>query len=273
MIRYLMSFISIRKITVFILLITIASSLASVTLADGYDTRVKESSSWFCYECGKFTDMFLPNCRFCQSELPENAVTLHLELKDNLIFSKYDADVYIDSKYCTSLKQGSRRTIYCSLPSGKHTIKAQKQDDSSIFGEAEYNISGDIGISLTFKAKKDRVNIDKNKTSEYIEPDYSFTIYRYPIHITDEITFETNSHSFIYHFVEKSKKATLVNTTIPGNYSVDKDGIVTLNYIDGRTERYHYYGTPETSVLFYIIDTNGNEERSGTPGKDIYIRE
>lgn len=90
-----------------------------------------------------------------QTEITENSITsqeitssvyeaqVEVICDENLIFSKYNVNVYIDDLFVGTILHGNTDTFTDFLISGVHKIKFASEEDESVMGEVQINISKD----------------------------------------------------------------------------------------------------------------------------------
>lgn len=76
-------------------------------------------------------------------EIPSSEYKIDIEIKciENLIFSKYNVKIYVDDLLQGTLEHGKTDTYTVALGYGTHSIKFVKEDDESVFGETQLNVS------------------------------------------------------------------------------------------------------------------------------------
>lgn len=79
-------------------------------------------------------------------------VTLIIECESNLIFSKYDLNVYVDDKLQGSLDHGDTQEFSVALDEGTHTLRVANKDDDGVDGNIELPVSEDRS-TYKFKVK------------------------------------------------------------------------------------------------------------------------
>ena len=77
-------------------------------------------------------------------------VELQVKCEKNLLFSKYDINVFIDDKKIGTLDHGTENTWKTTLSEGTHTIKVCEEGDSSVDGTLTFDITEEI--RLVYKA-------------------------------------------------------------------------------------------------------------------------
>lgn len=96
-------------------------------------------------------------------------VTIHINFIPNLIFSKYDVDLYIDEVKQETLKHGEDADFELKLVSGEHTIMFANHDDSSVSGSTSFNVIDDIETTYKISCHFDGVDVEEenpNTSSE-----------------------------------------------------------------------------------------------------------
>ena len=89
---------------------------------------------------------------------PEYKVNIEVECVENLIFSKYDVEVYIDDDYEDTLAHGSTETYSVTLTKGTYAIKFVSAEDDELTGEVKVDITKDE--KLKFKISCSSLGID-----------------------------------------------------------------------------------------------------------------
>lgn len=87
-------------------------------------------------------------------------VTIHIKFVPNLIFSKYDVDLYIDEVKQETLKHGEDADFEFKLLSGEHTIMFANHDDSSVSGSTSFNVRDDIETAYKISCHYDGVDVE-----------------------------------------------------------------------------------------------------------------
>ena len=65
---------------------------------------------------------------------PSYPVHLSVDCSENLLFSRYDLAIYVDSEKVGTLDHGAEDSWDLTLDKGQHTLRVQKEDDSSVDG-------------------------------------------------------------------------------------------------------------------------------------------
>ncbi|WBB31413.1 hypothetical protein [Parvimonas micra] len=181
--------------------------------------------------------------------LPKHSVEINVKCDGNLIFSKYDVDVYIDDEKVVTIKHGENYVDIVKLTDGKHTLVFKNKDDKSVEGKVEFLIKEDTKLNYQIHCNNDKVRIkelaDEKKKEEVQESKENEN------NKESDIT-EKNSESLEITFPkENARRAVVVAFT--NGYSTDvfkKDG----NTYD--INKFHSYAEkPEYHIK---IEKDGN---------------
>lgn len=93
------------------------------------------------------------------SKEPMYMVVLNIDCEENLLFSKYDLKILIDSSEVGTLKHGKKGTFNVELEKGTHTLEIQSSDSSSVNGSIDIEINQDNSFKYEVSCIKDKVNI------------------------------------------------------------------------------------------------------------------
>lgn len=109
---------------------------------------------------------------------PEYDITVEVECVENLIFSQYDVEVYINDSYKGTITHGGTETYNTTLNKGKYSIKFVSAEDNSLTGNVNVDISknetlkfkiscSSLGISVqTISGTTLTENTEENETTE-----------------------------------------------------------------------------------------------------------
>ena len=78
----------------------------------------------------------------------------------NIIFDKYDVNVYLDNDKIDSLKHGQDLDKTYLVKEGKHTLKFSKSGDSSVYGEVGLNVMYPTEVKYKISCYGDYVDVD-----------------------------------------------------------------------------------------------------------------
>ncbi len=92
-------------------------------------------------------------------------VTLFIDITNdaNLVFAKYDINIYLDGTIIGSVKNGTLLTKSMDTFTGKHTLKLVSASDTKIFTEKEFSISKDSTLKCTLKAHESKIELLKGE--------------------------------------------------------------------------------------------------------------
>ena len=108
----------------------------------------------------------------CQSEQSETnqeekmqvekfAVQVEIACEENLLFSRYDVNIFIDGELLGTLEHGATDTYTAELVEGEHTLKAEKEDESVVDGTVEFEVSENTELSYQLSLSRDQIEIEK----------------------------------------------------------------------------------------------------------------
>lgn len=92
---------------------------------------------------------------------PLYTITIEIDCAANLIFSKYDLKVLVDSNEIGTLKHGEKDTFNVDLENGAHTLEIQNAEDSSVKGNVDFNVDQNNSHKYNVSCKSDKVNIEE----------------------------------------------------------------------------------------------------------------
>ena len=108
----------------------------------------------------------------CQSEQSETnqaeevqaekfTVQVKIECEENLLFSRYDVNIFIDDELLGTLEHGATDIYTAELVEGEHTLKAEKEDESDVDGTVEFEVSENMELSYQLSLSNDQIEIEK----------------------------------------------------------------------------------------------------------------
>lgn len=92
-------------------------------------------------------------------DTPSYQVHLSVDCSENLLFSRYDLAIYVDSEQVGTLDHGAEDSWDLTLDKGQHTLRVQKKDDSSVDGRKTFKVDQNEKVSCTVYAKHDQIEI------------------------------------------------------------------------------------------------------------------
>lgn len=93
-------------------------------------------------------------------DAPSYPVHLSVDCSENLLFSRYDLAIYVDSEKVGTLDHGAEDSWDLTLDKGQHTLRVQKVDDSSVDGRKTFKVDQNEKVSCTVYPKHDQIEIN-----------------------------------------------------------------------------------------------------------------
>lgn len=84
---------------------------------------------------------------------------IDVKLEENLLFSRYDVDVYLDGEMIATASQGKYATKLVEVKSGKHTLSFMKAGEKVVLAEKTESIDADSTFKCTIKTKNNKIKI------------------------------------------------------------------------------------------------------------------
>lgn len=94
---------------------------------------------------------------------PEFDIEFQIKCRENLIFSQYDVDMYVDDDYIGSIIHGGEETYNKVLTKGEHKVKFVNVEDDSVTGEIDINILKNETYEFEIHCTSMVINIDTSK--------------------------------------------------------------------------------------------------------------
>lgn len=89
-----------------------------------------------------------------------SAVAIAVECEANLLFSRYDLDVYVDDVLQGSLDHGAAKTFEMSLAEGAHTLRIAEKGNESVDGSVDFTVAGKTTLKYMVTCTGSQVEID-----------------------------------------------------------------------------------------------------------------
>lgn len=86
-------------------------------------------------------------------------IILKISCVKNLAFSKYDVKVFVDSISLGTVEHGTNKDFSTKLSKGEHTIKFEKEDDSSVDGEIGFKVTKNETFMYEISCTKDQIEV------------------------------------------------------------------------------------------------------------------
>ena len=90
-----------------------------------------------------------------------HTVTLKVDFEKNLIFSKYDVEVYVDKARVDTYEHGMDFTVSFTVDDGDHTVWFYEDGDKSNKGSIAVTVTSDTVISCHIECKSNKVKVSK----------------------------------------------------------------------------------------------------------------
>lgn len=103
-----------------------------------------------------------------EEEMQAEKFTVQVEIacEENLLFSRYDVNIFIDDELLGTLEHGATDTYTAELVEGEHTLKAEKEDESDVDGTVEFEVSENTELSYQLFLSSDQIEIEKIESEQ-----------------------------------------------------------------------------------------------------------
>ncbi len=149
---------------------------------------------WYCPYCGQANDRNF--CMYCGAERPQEVyyteddiadpvqaaqilgiggdllLEVTVDFEQNLFFSTYDVDMYLDDAYLATLPHGIGFHSYFSVPEGDHVLTFCENGNAGVYGATGLTLYGSTSYSCTIQAKNSQVKI----TSEAVDDPFAHAV-------------------------------------------------------------------------------------------------
>ena len=88
-------------------------------------------------------------------------ITLNVDFEENMIFSKYDVDVFIDDIKVGTYPHGENFTAVIPANDGNHTIWFYEEDNTSNSGSIDITVNSDAAVKCHIECKRNQVKVTK----------------------------------------------------------------------------------------------------------------
>lgn len=125
------------------------------------------SSEWTCAECQEVSSKnFCANCGASKPternvELKDGQYLLKLDIEfiENLMFSTYDVEIYIDDTFVARMKHGVDLQESVAVNKGKHTINFYNAEDRLISGFTMLDVTKETYLDCTISTHYDEISV------------------------------------------------------------------------------------------------------------------
>lgn len=100
-------------------------------------------------------------------------VKIEIACTENLFFSKYDVDIFLDNEVIGTLEHGATDIYTIEIEEGEHTLKVEKEDDSSVDGTVKFTVSEDMELRYKISLSSSQIEIEENVEEEDITEEES----------------------------------------------------------------------------------------------------
>lgn len=97
---------------------------------------------------------------FISVDEPEYAVSVEIECVENLLFSKYDVDVYLDDSWQGTISHGTTETYNLNLTKGGYEIKFVSTEDDEVTGAVSIDIYQDESLKYKISCISSQINVE-----------------------------------------------------------------------------------------------------------------
>lgn len=111
-----------------------------------------------------------------ETEKPEGEkykVKIEIACIENLFFSKYDVNIFLDNEVIGTLEHGATDIYTIEIEAGEHTLKVEKEDDSSVDGTVRFTVSEDMELRYKISLSSSQIEIEENVEEEDITEEES----------------------------------------------------------------------------------------------------
>ena len=164
--------------------------------------------------------------------VPEYKINIEVNCIENLIFSTYDVEIYVDDEKQGTLEHGKSDTYTTILKRGTHKIKCHKRYDDTVKGEVTVEITNNETIKIELYCTSDEVKVDnlsETTPAETSETEESKTESK------AESSDSSSSSKTYYEENSYDKSSEVSNKT--DNYSNDRNEDIV--YITSTGKKYH----------------------------------
>lgn len=91
---------------------------------------------------------------------PEYDVSIEIECEENLLFSKYDVDVYIDDSFKGTLKHGTTETYEVTMTKGTYEVRFENAEDDEVKGTVKIDIQKDESLKYKISCANSQISVE-----------------------------------------------------------------------------------------------------------------
>ncbi len=102
---------------------------------------------------------------------PTYSVQIEIDCVENLFFSKYDVDVFVDESKLEKLDHGTAHTYSLELEAGAHTLTVTKTGNKKVDGVVEFTVSKDENFYYKIACTSQQVKVEEIVAGASVEMD------------------------------------------------------------------------------------------------------
>lgn len=100
---------------------------------------------------------------------PEYTVSLEINCTENLLFSKYDVDVYVNDSLQGTLRHGGTDIYNLNLTKGTYEVRFENDEDSDVIGITTIDIHQDETLKYKIYCTSSKIEVEPITDSESVE--------------------------------------------------------------------------------------------------------
>ncbi|MDH6366266.1 MULTISPECIES: zinc ribbon domain-containing protein [unclassified Breznakia] len=203
----------------------------------GYSESVENTSKTFSAKNsnGNTLEVEYVGNKLIHISVTETKFELELEVdcKENLIFSTYDVEIFIDDEYVEKIKHGDKKTYNLLVTKGEHTLKFISASDESLNGKIKFKMNNSQSLKYKISCSRNGVSVETKETSNSLSEDIESN--------------QTTDNSKLYYSTNTKEQACNGNS---GKFAYRESG----SYYD----KYYIIDFDEGYVYFFT-DGNGDD--------------
>ena len=91
---------------------------------------------------------------------PEYNVSIEIECVENLLFSTYDVDVYIDDMFEGTIEHGATETFEVTMTKGTYEVKFENAEDDEVTGTVTIDIQKDETLKYKISCTSSKISVE-----------------------------------------------------------------------------------------------------------------
>ena len=185
-------------------------------------------------------------------------VSITIECEENIFFSRYDLDVYVDNELQGSLDHGATKEFALGLNEGNHTLCITERGDSSVDGSVDFLVEGSTSLKYRVKCTDTQVEVERiDSLNPPISADEVPSMYHDEIHRAFEDAGFTN--------ISEVEVRDLAIDQRGSNWHA---GAVSINGSDAFTAEDLFFADDEIVITYHVLaDLNAPASSSSLEGR------